>query len=126
MRSWDGLGRATGKELGLEKGAAVDGDRASGSGEGEGRRDSGEGFGDNRAVDGNKRQREEEEREEREGTGPGADDWRPKWRRARGIRYAEGWNDETEEVGEGVNLYRAYKIRGKWRMYGGRVEEMIV
>ena len=36
------------------------------------------------------------------------------------------WAMSWEQWGKGVKLYGPHKVRGKWRMYVGTVEDMIV
>ena len=40
--------------------------------------------------------------------------------------YGEEGSEERGKVEEGVKVYGLHKVRGKWRMYAGTVEEVIV
>ena len=54
------------------------------------------------------------------------DDGRPRRKKARGVRYGEEGSERPGTVGEGVTVYVPHKVRWKWRMYVGTVEEKIV
>ena len=117
-----------GEGVGEEEGAVEGRGQESAAREGEKGRDSREGLGDDREGGGSKRRREEDEQQPPERQQRGEDeDWRPKRKRVRGVRYAEepiGHGEEPGPVGEGVTVYGPHKVRGTWRMYEGTVEEM--
>ena len=108
------------------EGAAEDGGRDSAAREGEDERDSGGGAGEGRQRDRSKRGREEDEQESRLQRGED-EDGRPKRKRARRVRYGEEpiGREEPGAVREGVTVYGPHKVCGKWRMYVGKVEEMM-
>ena len=113
---------------GVEEGeeAAEDGGQESAAGEKEWTSETVEGreerAGKGRAASG------EEKRTSRSHQQRGKDDdARPKRKRVRGVGYREEQIGQEEQgaVREGVTVYGPHKVRGKWRMYVGTVEEII-
>ena len=129
---WEADGRVERGEdrEGVEEGdgAAEGGGRESAAREGVDERDSAGGAGEGRQKDRSKRGREGDEQEPPEGLQRGEDeDGTPKRKRARRVRYGGEQipREDTGAVREGVTVYGPHKVRGKWRMYVGTVEEMI-
>ena len=110
------------------EGAAEGGGRESAAREGEEEQDRGAEAWEGREGDGSKRGRQKDQQEPPERLQRGEDkDGRPKRKRVRGVRYGEEriGREEPGAVREGVMVYGPHKVRGKWKMYVGTVEELI-
>ena len=115
-------------EKGVEEGEAegrgqesAAGDRVEEGSSGEGTREGSEREGGNRGRGADEQDLQAERQQKGEGEG------RPRGKRTRGVRYGEEQRGREEHgaVREGMTVYGAHKVGGKWRRYVGTVEEMI-